>query len=624
MLHYQGDDNPSQYRRRDTGRGVLLRRLIGGLAGRLARLALGDRAPDPGAEAERLMREAVEAEAGGDRATAAGILERLVARFPSHAAGHRLLGVVRGKDGELERALSHIERAVALAPAWPDAHVAHGNVRLLLGDAGGAEESYRSAIALDPGGAAAHYNLAFLLQNAGRAEESLQLLQRAYDLEPGHPDAIWELVKALLDAGDLEAARPAAERALAADPASAAAHRSLGLVHLWQQAPQDALECFRRATGLARADVEGWLHVGITAQELARLDEALAAYEQALELRPDYAPARLRRALVRLTKGEFDPGWSDYEARLASASHPQRCFPQPRWQGEPLGGKTLLIHAEQGLGDEIMFASCLPELIARAGHCVVDCHPRLAPIFGRSFPAATVHGGMQTDGLAWIAQYPPADYQIQTGSVPRILRSRLEDFPHHAGYLRADPQRIAAWEARLTALGKGLKVGLSWQGGTRLSRSRLRSLSLEQLLPVLQVAGVHFVDLQYTETTCERARLAQVRGIELVHWPEAIADFDETAALVAALDLTLSVCTTVVHLAGALGKPVWVLTPFSPEWRYGHAGDRMVWYPEARLYRQARYDDWEPVIAAVVRDLERRAVAGGPDAVAARPGDEEE
>jgi hypothetical protein len=218
-----------------------------------------------------------------------------------------------------------------------------------------------------------------------------------------------------------------------------------------------------------------------------------------------------------------------------------------------------------------------------------------------------VHGGWQTDDTAWLAEGEPADYQIPAGSVPRILRSRPESFPPHTGYLRADARRTAAWKARLATLGGGLKVGLSWQGGTQASRAPLRSLSLERLLPVLRVAGVHFVDLQYTDSTSERARLLQAHGIEIVHWQEAIADYDETAALVAALDLTLTVCTAVAHLAGALGRPAWVMTPFSPEWRYGHAGETLPWYPSLRLVRQRNLGEWEPVVATIERRLQEAA-----------------
>jgi tetratricopeptide (TPR) repeat protein len=562
------------------------------------------------ADADRLWQQALALRAAGDAERARTAGEAMLERFPEDARAHYLLGLIRRDRNDPHGSLRHLDRAVALAPGWPDAHLAHGNVRWLLGDSRGAEESYRRAMALDIESVAPRCNLAFLLQSAGRKEESLELLRRAHEIAPVHPEVAWELVKALLDAGQPEAARAAAERTLAADATNPAGHKSLGLVHLSRHEPQAALDRFERAVALAPDDSDGWLNAGIAAQELGRLDEALAAYERALKLKPDHPPARWRRALVRLAKGEFDRGWSDYEARLASVSHPWRRFPQPLWQGEPLAGKTLLVHGEQGLGDEIMFASCLPELIAQAGHCVIDCHPRLAALFRRSFPAATVHGGWQTDDMSWLGDCPPADYQVPAGSVPRILRNRQEHFPHHAGYLRADAQRIAAWRARLVTLGDGLKVGLSWRGGTEVSRAHLRSLSLPDLLPVLRIQGVRFVDLQYTDTARERARLEEEHDVRLTHWPEALADFDETAALVAALDLTLSVCTAVVHLAGALGRPAWVMTPYSPEWRYGHAGEAMIWYPSVRLVRQPVNGAWQPVIAEIARRMERRARGG--------------
>src|SRR5262249_47720454 len=334
---------------------------------------------------------------------------------------------------------------------------------------------------------------------------------------------------------------------------------------------------------------EALLHQGIAAQELMRLDEALAAYQRALEMKPAYVPARWRRSVVALLKGEFDNAWDDYELRHLSEDRPQRRFPQVRWGGESLAGKTLLVYAEQGLGDEIMFASCLPDALALAQHCVIDCHPKLEPIFRRSFPAATVHGGHQTEDASWLAHHPVPECQIPIGSLPRLLRTRLDNFPSHSGYLRSDPHRARAWRRQLDATGSQLKVGLSWRGGTQVSRGRLRSLTLEQLLPVLQVRGVQFVNLQYTDTARERSELEQRHGLRIMHWQEAIDDYDETAALIAALDLTLSVSTSVVDLVGALGRPAWVMTPFSPDWRYGHSGEGMVWYPSVRLFRQARF-----------------------------------
>jgi hypothetical protein len=349
------------------------------------------------------------------------------------------------------------------------------------------------------------------------------------------------------------------------------------------------------------------LHLGIAAQELMRLEVAHSAYQRALEVKPDYVQAKWRCSVIALLKGEFDRAWADYELRHLSEDRPQRHFQQARWRGESLAGKTLLVHAEQGLGDEILFASCLPDVLALAQHCVIDCHPKVAPIFRRSFPAATVHGGYQTQDASWLEDFPRPDYQIAVGSLCQLLRNHPGDFPLHAGYLRADPHKAAAWKARLDAMGPELKVGLSWQGGTQLSRGGLRSLTLQQLLPVLQVQGVEFVDLQYTDSTLERGEIEQHHGIRVAHWQEAIDDYDETAALIVALDLTLSVCTSVVDLAGALGRPVWVMTPFSPDWRFGCAGERMAWYPAAKLFRQQRRGEWGPVIAAIAGDLVRLA-----------------
>ncbi len=592
--------------------------LLASLINDLLRRSRGSR--DAAIEADRLWDRARAARARGDIRGARAICEATLVRFASHARSHHLLGVILAHEGtiggtiggELARSLHHLERAAALAPEWPDAHLACGNVHQLVGDARAAEASYRRAIELDAGAAGAHYSLAVMLRLAGRKEEALACYLRAHELDQAGGEIVWDLVQLLLDLNQLGRARTVAEETLARNATSAPAHKALGLAYLHLHEPQLALAHFERSGALAPGDAESLLHQGIAAQELARLDDALAAYEQAIRVKPDYAQAQWRRSLIRLSKGEFESGWIDYDVRHLSEDRPRRQFPQPRWQGEPLAGKTLLVYGEQGLGDEIMFASCLPEVIARAQHCVIDCHPRLAPLFGRSFPGAAVHAGLQTDDPSWLQDHPAPDYQIAIGSLPAMLRNRPEDFPRHTGYLQADPRKAEAWKDRLDTLGRGLKVGLSWQGGTSVSRARLRSLTLEQLLPVLQVPGVDFIDLQYTDTARERAVFERDRGIRVVHWPEAIADYDETAALITALDLTLSVCTAVVHLTGALGRPARVMTPYSPEWRYGHAGERMVWYPSVKLVRQPRYGDWEPVIDTIARELALlRAAQGG-------------
>ncbi|RPI48731.1 MAG: hypothetical protein EHM59_00630 [Betaproteobacteria bacterium] len=189
--------------------------------------------------------------------------------------------------------------------------------------------------------------------------------------------------------------------------------------------------------------------------------------------------------------------------------------------------------------------------------------------------------------------------QIAAGSLPLYFRRRLEDFPRHHGYLRAAPERIAHWRQRLASLGPGLKVGLSWVGGALKTRRALRSIGLPQLSPVLRSPGAHFVSLQYTRCEADIDAFTRDSGIAIHHWPEAIADYDETAALVSALDLVISVTTSIVHLAGALGKPAWILVPTVAEWRYLRSGCSMPWYPSVRLHRQAVLGDWVPVVEEI-------------------------
>ncbi len=238
-------------------------------------------------------------------------------------------------------------------------------------------------------------------------------------------------------------------------------------------------------------------------------------------------------------------------------------------------------------------------MLAQAAHGVIDCDSRLAGLYRRSFPQATVHGGRQTDATDWVAGAGPIDVRIPAGSLPLHLRRSPGEFPRHAGYLRADPARVAAWRERLQGLGPGRKIGLAWRGGVPQTGRGSRSLSLDELLPVLRLGGFSFVALQYDRCSEELAALRERHGIDVHHWQEAIDDYDETAALVCALDLTLSVCTAVVDLGGALGRPVWVMAPVRTDFRYGLEGETMRWYPSVRMFRQQRYGDWRPVLGAV-------------------------
>jgi tetratricopeptide (TPR) repeat protein len=426
------------------------------------------------------------------------------------------------------------------------------------------------------------------------------LLQRAWRSPPtasasDSPAALRQAFEAFLAVDDYAGARELAAAAGRRMPYES--QLLLGRAHQKLHEPAPALRHFEAARQLRDGDPELYDFRGAMFQEMGRPDEALADYARALALRPDFPLASYHLAMARLLTGDFARGWDGYELRRLSADAAPSAAGLPRWEGEPLAGRRLLITGEQGLGDEIMFASILPQLLAAGTRCCVQCEPRLAALFRRSFPDVAV--------FAAGAPCPePADVAIEAGSLPRLFRRAIADFPRHAGYLRADPGAVARWRARLDTLGPGLKVGLAWTGGVRRTRRELRSIPLAQLLPVLRVPGVQFVSLQYTaDAAAETAALRSSHGIDVHHWPEALDDYDQTAALVCALDQVVSVCTSLVHLTGALGRPAWVMAPAGPEWRYGAAGETMPWYPSVRLFRQAAYAEWDPVVLRVAGEL---------------------
>jgi tetratricopeptide (TPR) repeat protein len=535
-------------------------------------------------------------------------IERLaphIARVDAPAAALHVAGQSLARVGRLTEATALLRRALAREDSAA-ARADLGNVLQLLGDHSAAEAEYRRSLAIDRAQPSAWYNLARALERRGAVAEAAACLDEALALEPGFAEALKAYVPL---AGKLPRLWEAVERwsahALEVAPGLAAAHEVIGFVRLKRDLDaRRATEAFELAIRAGGGGANLYGNLGIAFQDLGRIPDALAAYERALALDPHNPLVRWHRSLALLLAGRLEEAWPDYELRLRSEDAPRRSFPIPRWDGRTVPEGQLLISAEQGLGDEIMFASCVPEVLALGARCVIECHTKLEAIFRRSFPqAAAVRAGTQLEDLRWLADFPDIGCYVPAGSLPLEFRRSVTDFPRHHGYLKADPVKVSAWKARLDALGSLPKVGFSWRGGTEKTRRRLRTPGVEDLAALLREPGVEWVSLQYDASETEVRDLAAMAGARLHHFAEAIADYDETAALLCALELTVSVCTAVIHLGGALGRPVWVMAPFSPEWRYGLYWERMPWYPTVRVLRQSAPGSWTELIGRVKNEL---------------------
>lgn len=555
--------------------------------------------------ARGLLASGISCEQSGDLDGARRNLERAIALDGDCTEAHHRLGILDAKRGAFASALRHLERAQTLSPESGETCIDLGNVYRLLQDPVRAEARYRDAIHLSPAASAAHLNLARVLAETGRKPLALEHFRQAHLLAPHDGPTLRSFVLALIDSRDYVQAENILGAAMRRTERTYDALYCSGFLRQKQHDAPQAAELYQAALALRDDDPELHNNLGITLQDLGRVDEALTSYDRALQLRPDFPLAAFHRALARLLAGDFGRGWDDYEWRLRSEDRPDRPHPYRQWDGSSLHGRTILAHGEQGLGDEIMFASCIPEIIAAAGHCVIECSPKLQSLFARSFPEATVYAATPGYHIPEAVTRLGIHCETAAGSLPRLLRRERAAFPRHTGYLKADPLRVSRWRKRLAEIGPGPHIGISWRGGTFQSRAPLRTLELPHWLPIFRAIPANFVSLQYSADAVEDvAGLREQQGVCVHHWQDAIDDYEETAALTCAVDLVVSVCTALIHLGGALGRPVWVLAPYSPEWRYGIAGESMPWYPSVRVLRQPAYGQWHPVVAKVAAELE--------------------
>lgn len=386
---------------------------------------------------------------------------------------------------------------------------------------------------------------------------------------------------------------------LTRSPEDADLHAMLGLCYNHLERFEEAAVSLNRALELNPALGEARHTLAFSLYCLGHYEESREHLDTLLASERNDFSARWYRSGTLLACHTFETAWPDYEFRFVAAAVETRIIPLPTWQGEDLSGKKIVVVAEQGIGDEIMFASTIPELLRQAATCVIECNRRLVPLFQRSFPWATVVEWVKDPLPPWLAQHGDADYHIFCGSLPKHFRCSIASYQKFQPYLVVNTDRAAALRQRIDLSGPGLKVGIAWRGGGNASRTKTRSLTLAQLRPLLGRTDCRFVSLQYGDCSDEVADFSATTGLSVTHWPELIANLDDFACLVAALDVVVTVCSAPVHFAGAQGKPALVLTPFAPEWRYHSINGRMIWYPSVRLLPQEQLDDWDSTIEKV-------------------------
>jgi tetratricopeptide (TPR) repeat protein len=594
----------------------------------------------------------------GNLAEAEKVYRRILAQFPDQPEVLHLLGILAQQVGKQEAALGFFVRAVGLSPGRAEFQGSMGLALAELGRLAEAIAADRKAIELNPQLAQAHNNLGNALAQAGEWEEAVGSFRRAMELAPQGADPAYNLANLYRSRGRMEEAIAEYKRALGVRPKWPQALNNLGLALKDRGALYEAIECFKQAVGLSPDYAEAMSNLGDSLCAAARYDlaapicrralalkwdvpeahnnlgnalcgmgeyeQGIVSYRQALSLRPDFceahnnlgnayhcmgdleqaicmyrtatalrpddASARWNMGLIHLMQGDYEKGWPEYEWRLKLKTG-RREFAEPRWDGSDLAGKTILLHAEQAMGDTIQFLRYVPMVAARGGTVIVACQGELVRLVGRQ-------EGVKKSVELFSQSLPKFDVQLSMGSLPGLFGTRLPTIPANVPYISAGVTAVRKWKSRVNKeAGKRRKVGLVWAG--RSYPDPFRAVPAEMIAALGNVQGNWFCSLQKGEGL-EGKR----PEMELTDWTSELTDFAETAALMANLDLIVTIDTSVAHLAGAMGKPAWVLLKAVPDWRWMMQGSACPWYPTMRLFRQTTRGDWQAPIDEVIQALQ--------------------
>ncbi len=623
----------------------------------------------PGQSLTNILAEALRLHQSGNIGNAETLYRQILDVDPGHADALHLIGVIAYQVGDNIQAAEYISKAIAINPNISFYHNNLGNVYQNLHDAGEAMKSFREAIHLKHDNVEAHNNLGNALRHLGRKEEALGYYRKAIEIEPdyaaahnnlanllkdldmlddavihyqmalkhenGSAEIFYNFGTALKDLGDIEGAIEQYSKAISINPGFAAVYNNIGNIYKEKNKIDDALVYYQKAISLKPDFAEAYNNIGdvyrmhgkfYKAEEQCRkaiqlkpgderfyltlgniflgqgiFDEAEAQYERASDMKPGFADAHYNRGIVLLMRGEFEEGWREYKWRFRSkeiARHIGYRYGEiPSWDGSPLDGKKILVVTEQGMGDHMQFLRYMPLLKQSGGRVVFECRAELM----RLFEGYESIDDLWEEDSSDISDIKP-DVCVQLLSLPLIFGTTLNNIIADAPYLTVDPAAKAKWNSRFDH--DLFKVGLVWSGNPSHKNDHNRSCRLSDFAPLASVPGVAFYSLQ--KGGMGGNGLKPPAGMQIEDLGKDLDDFYDTAGVIENLDLVISVDTAVVHLAGAMGKPVWTLLPFVPDWRWMLDRDDTPWYPTMRLFRQPGHKDWESMMKDVVSKLEMK------------------
>ena len=520
----------------------------------------------------------------------------LIASDPAYRGVWLNLGNLLVDQNRLDEAVVAYRRALAVDADDPGSLGNLGAALYRLGRFDEAIIHYRRATELAPDNVAILRLFGLVLHEAGRLQEAIEVYRRMLVLDPSDHVIPSNLGACHCELAEFDEAIACAERALALKPDHAPAHTNLGIVFEKQNLVDAAVAAHRRAVAADPAYAKGHANLAVALRNAGEIDEALAVSHRAIALDPDQPLAHYNHAHFLLMNGDFANGFEEYQWRrkCQTLSDGDPTFSEPEWQGEPLDGRTLLLFAEYGLGDALQFVRYLPMVAAMGGAIILQVQPALAALL-RTMQGVTI--------IPRGEPLPPFELQLPLMSLPRIFRTTLDTIPASVPYLHPDTEKLERWHHALDGVA-ALKVGVVWAGNPRHKGDRQRSLAAEAVLPRLVTPGVQLYSLQ-KEPRPEDIPVMAALGAAVIDLAPALGDFADTAAAVAALDLVIAVDTSVAHLAGALGRPVWMLLPYALDWRWLRDRADSPWYPTMRLFRQHKPQAWESVLTRVSAELAR-------------------